>query len=357
MSKVIVFTCAYNAEKTITRTIESVINQTYGNIAYYIVDNGSTDATGDIISAYASSDERIYKISIFENDLKYYSVMFSLLRRCHRRDAEWITIIDADDTWTVDYLEKMVGFAEVNDLPFVMCGYDQIDDKTGKILKHRVAPAPLIICREDYVDQYINFRGFTLAMWGKLYRLEDFGDGAYMFSSNYYMYGDTRGIYKILNYLNRFGVYPEAMYNYYIHENAYTFNSIDEVVENFEDLYGISRGFLKNQGEISNLNQNFLYAIYLTSVQDTVSLVLRSSLSQPNKLALISKIFYKPLLHEVFKFKNIDQTINKMVTREEVIDDVVGAIGSLNIKNEYRIMYERILAEYRILKGYLSSNT
>ena len=50
--KVIVFTMAYNAQETIGRTIESILNQTFGNFEYYILDNASTDATEDIISDY-----------------------------------------------------------------------------------------------------------------------------------------------------------------------------------------------------------------------------------------------------------------------------------------------------------------
>ena len=52
-------TCAYNAEKTLKKAIDSVLNQTYGEFVYYILDNGSTDATGDIIRAYAKQDKRI----------------------------------------------------------------------------------------------------------------------------------------------------------------------------------------------------------------------------------------------------------------------------------------------------------
>ena len=40
-------TCAYNAEKTIRRAMDSVLNQTYRDITYYVLDNGSTDRTGD----------------------------------------------------------------------------------------------------------------------------------------------------------------------------------------------------------------------------------------------------------------------------------------------------------------------
>jgi glycosyltransferase involved in cell wall biosynthesis len=49
MRQVVFFTQAYNAEKTLRRAVDSILAQTYTNFVYYIVDNGSTDGTGEMI--------------------------------------------------------------------------------------------------------------------------------------------------------------------------------------------------------------------------------------------------------------------------------------------------------------------
>ena len=52
-------TCAYNAEKTLRRAMDSVLNQTYDKLTYYVLDNGSTDRTGEILREYAEKDSRV----------------------------------------------------------------------------------------------------------------------------------------------------------------------------------------------------------------------------------------------------------------------------------------------------------
>ena len=69
--KISIVTVSFNAVKTIEQTILSVINQTYENIEYIIIDGGSTDGTIDIIKKY--EDQISYWVS--EKDKGIYDAM------------------------------------------------------------------------------------------------------------------------------------------------------------------------------------------------------------------------------------------------------------------------------------------
>ena len=94
-------TVAYNAVKDIENTILSVLNQTYPNIEYIIIDGGSTDGTLDIIKKY--EDKISYWVS--EPDKGIYDAMN---KGALKATGEWLNFMNAGDTfYNEQVLEKV----------------------------------------------------------------------------------------------------------------------------------------------------------------------------------------------------------------------------------------------------------
>ena len=90
MMKFSIITVSYNSSKYIEQTINSVINQTYENIEYIIVDGGSTDGSVDIIRKYSSSISKF----ICEPDKNMYDAINKGLKIS---SGDYISILNSDD--------------------------------------------------------------------------------------------------------------------------------------------------------------------------------------------------------------------------------------------------------------------
>lgn len=99
--KISVITVCYNAVETIEKTILSVINQTYKNVEYLIIDGKSTDGTLDILKKY--SDRFAYFVS--EEDKGIYDAMN---KGAKAATGEWLFFINSDDTFRDKYVLSKV---------------------------------------------------------------------------------------------------------------------------------------------------------------------------------------------------------------------------------------------------------
>ena len=99
-----IITVCFNSEKTIERTIKSVLEQTYKNLEYIIVDGKSTDKTLEIVEKYRPLFKGRMKV-ISEPDQGIYDAMNKGI--CNA-SGELIGIINSDDYYETDTVENVV---------------------------------------------------------------------------------------------------------------------------------------------------------------------------------------------------------------------------------------------------------
>ncbi len=119
----------FNHEKFVGQSIESVLNQTYDNIEFIVLDNGSTDHSYDVIKRY---DGRIDKIIQFaENDLNAAGRV--LLENC---TGNYIAFMTSDDIWDKQKIEKQMDVLKRNaEIKACFTWTDTVDENlnlTGK---------------------------------------------------------------------------------------------------------------------------------------------------------------------------------------------------------------------------------
>lgn len=132
---VTVITTVRNCEKYIAESIESILYQTYEEIEYIVVDDGSTDRTQNIINEYLG-DSRLKVISFDTNIGRIASLNTAL----NEATGKYIALHDADDISLPERIQKQVDFLEKNP-DYVLVGSNIVEiDPSGKVCGHPRKP-------------------------------------------------------------------------------------------------------------------------------------------------------------------------------------------------------------------------
>lgn len=97
----------YNAERHVAGAIDSIIAQTFGDFEFVIVNDGSTDGTATVLSAYSRRDERLRVVTRENRGLPA-----SLNEAISMARGKWIARMDADDVALPDRLAKQLAWLE-----------------------------------------------------------------------------------------------------------------------------------------------------------------------------------------------------------------------------------------------------
>jgi glycosyltransferase involved in cell wall biosynthesis len=141
MDKITVITIAYNAERTIKRAVDSVINQTFRDFDYTIVDHGSTDGTRLMIQEYERKDTRIHGVYLDANGVNngdFDATIKLILEHMKVSRADYAVVLDSDDFYEKTALEHMLIFAEQNNCDVVCCGSNFVLERTGEVRGRRM---------------------------------------------------------------------------------------------------------------------------------------------------------------------------------------------------------------------------
>ncbi len=107
----------YNRENLVARAIESILAQTFGDFEFVIVDNGSTDRSGQIADQYAAKDPRIRVIHRERG-----SISAGRNTALDEAKGTYLTFIDDDDWVEPDFLAFLVDMIQTEHADVAICG-------------------------------------------------------------------------------------------------------------------------------------------------------------------------------------------------------------------------------------------
>lgn len=155
MCKASVIVPAYNAEKYIEQTLDSILSQSYSDIEVIVIDDGSTDATADKVRKLAEGDTRV-KYIYQQNSggpAKPRNVGLAAAQ------GEYIFIFDADDIMFPGKIEKYIDIFLSNNSIDVIFSDFQVIDELGNVLA------------ESFLHEYQSFRRICEHQTDNVFRL------------------------------------------------------------------------------------------------------------------------------------------------------------------------------------------
>lgn len=293
MSKIYIRTYAYNAEKTIERAIESVLNQTYTNFIYYLCDNGSTDQTGQIIKAYAKKDQRIRP---FHNQINrnFNETKECLLLPYQIGEEDFYCTLDADDEYDSRFFEEMLAFIKANDLDIAVCGSDFLSVADNNRLTRRMLDRDLILQGKDFEKLFPCYHIFMRTVWGKLYKGKVMKNTVQAPTEPGFPYaygGDTFSTMRAFTSAKRVGILSGTLHKYYVSKKSVSYQFHPQRVECDQILHKAALEYLAPYGSISRKNEDFLFCVYLNALMDTARVLLNASIPITEKIEKLSAMF------------------------------------------------------------------
>lgn len=328
MKKIYIRTHAYNAKGTLRRAVDSILNQTYTNFTYYLCENGSTDdgVSRQIVEEYAKSDSRIVP---FYNDInRVWGGNEAYLDLPHNVDDEdYYCELDADDEYLPTFLEEMLAFMDKNDLDIACCGSQFFKvSENNRFIGNRLLENDLILEGRDFADKFPTYHVYLRTGWAKLYkgrtlrnyitRYEDFPNYPVAYGS------DTFVTMRLFEDAKRVGILARPLHKYYISPNSVSYVIHPQRVKCDQILHEATVNYLQRFGEISHRNWDFLFAVYMNALKDTLIVLLKSDIPHSEKLNGLLEMFNCQFTRKLAAWENLGAFIGQAHLHQSTRNDL-----------------------------------
>lgn len=222
MSRISILMPAYNAEKYITSAIDSVRGQTFDDWELIIVDDKSSDSTGEICDQYAEKDSRI---KVFHNELNHGISETKNIALRHAQ-GEYIAFCDDDDIMYENALKDNLKLMDKYNADVVRWAYktikvDSNGDITGEIVRN--CSDGVYLDRTQIFANYDNVHQMLSCDWTGLYSRELLTGYGITFNDDYKYGGeDTEFNISVLNRTESVIMNSNVYYEWFLRRNHST---------------------------------------------------------------------------------------------------------------------------------------
>lgn len=296
----------YNVEKYLENCVDSIIKQTYKNIEIILVDDGSSDNSGNLCDNFMENDSRIkvyHKKNGGLSDARNYGIK--------KANGSYITFIDSDDTIDNDYIEYLFSLIEKYHVDLSICTYSVITD--DKKISYIDEDIEVKLDKITALKELLCENKFSVSACAKIYKKELFYNIEFPKGK---LCEDNGTTYKLIEKCDYVAYGSKSKYNYYKRSNSIMTSSFNErkfdlidLVDNMKDELEIkypelhdvilkkqilARFSILRQIVLSDYkNEEKINEIINFIMQNKKFILKNKNISKREKIALISLMFGK----------------------------------------------------------------
>ena len=272
----------YNVEKYLERCVNSIINQTFKNIEIILVDDGSTDSSGELCEEIKKRDNRIkvyHKKNGGLGSARNYGYKYA--------NGEYILFLDSDDYIEINTIEEMIKYKEYD---IVCCGFDRVNEETKKVYSEEMINFPFE--ELEINDKTIMDTAFlSPSGWGKLFKKELLKD--IEFSSNKKAIEDILFYLEVIPKVKKIKYIKKVLWHYMVRKDSLIMGITEEKAQLFEEnLLDVKAKYIEEEYNEARFN-------YLT-----LQVFIHNCISIPSRLFNNKDINIRNRLKHIKKYMN-----------------------------------------------------
>jgi len=256
----------YNLEKYVGACIESILNQELTDFECIIIDDGSSDRSGEICRSYAQIDDRITYIHQANQ-----GVSAARNRAIEESNGDYLLLADGDDLLDPTMLKKLYALCKVNHADISTCLNRSVTEKDDRLFQTNINDEidyHIYTNEEALTKLYSNeLSGFGLC--NKLYHRKLFKDVRFPFDRSF---EDAAIQYQLLYQANKIIFTEERLYYYRIHQDSLTRSQLIkfshlrlDIIKNFEETM-----FYFKQNRVTSHVIDLILADYFRSLRGLI---------------------------------------------------------------------------------------
>lgn len=258
----------YCAEKYLKLTLDSILKQTYKNFELLLVDDGSTDGSGDICDSYSTEDSRI---RVFHNPNSGASRARNF--GVAQAKGTYLVFVDADDLLESDFLSTMIQEFTEPEIDLVLCGFERFyhDDLNDKIEYPLGKKAKEILTSNRELCKLFTVPKTSLSgvsVWGKVYKLDIIRQNQVTFPENISYEEDCCFNLQYYRHARKAVTIQKCMYHYRQQieslSKTYKPSTYNDLINGYNERVKFAKELKMSEDTFKKLNSVFLVVIFNT---------------------------------------------------------------------------------------------